>query len=150
LVEQGTFNPKVAGSRPARPIEKPLESAIDFDCRVFNASAWDSDIVYALDLPGIAEEKISVELDDGALTISAERERTQEESDERFYRFERRFGTFSRTFGVPQGVTESAVNADYKNGVLEVHVRKPEQPKPKRIQVGSTSTATIEGKTEKK
>jgi HSP20 family protein len=110
----------------------------------------DSDIVYALDLPGIAEEKISVELDDGALTISAERERTQEESDERFYRFERRFGTFSRTFGVPQGVTESAVTADYKNGVLEVHVRKPEQPKPKRIQVGSTSTATIEGKTEKK
>jgi HSP20 family protein len=110
----------------------------------------DSDIVYALDLPGIAEEKISVELDDGALTISAERERTQEESDERFYRFERRFGTFSRTFGVPQGVTESAVTADYKNGVLEVHVRKPEQPKPKRIQVGSTSAATIEGKTEKK
>jgi HSP20 family molecular chaperone IbpA len=51
---------------------------------------------------------------------------------------------------VPQGVTESAVTADYKNGVLEVHVRKPEQPKPKQIQVGSTFTATIEGKTEKK
>jgi hypothetical protein len=47
-------------------------------------------------------------------------------------------------------IDESAVTADYKNGVLEVHVRKPEQPKPKRIQVGSTSTATIEGKTEKK
>ena len=114
--------------------------------------AWEteSEIVYALDLPGIPEEKISVELDDGALTITGERERSQEEGDERFYRFERRYGTFSRTFGVPQGVTESAVTADYKNGVLEVHVRKPEQPKPKRIQLGSTSTATIEGKTEKK
>jgi HSP20 family protein len=110
----------------------------------------ESDIVYALDLPGIAEEKISVELDDGALTISAERERTQEESDERFYRFERRFGTFSRTFGVPQGVTESDVTADYTDGVLEVHVRKPEQPKPKRIQVGSGTAATIEGTSEKK
>jgi HSP20 family protein len=113
---------------------------------------WETEdeIVYALDLPGIAEEEISVELDDGALTISAERERTEEESDDRFYRFERRFGTFSRTFGVPQGVTESDVKADYKNGVLEVHVRKPEQPKPKRIQIGSGAGATIEGKSEKK
>ena len=110
----------------------------------------DNEIVYALDLPGIAEEKISVELDDGALTISAERERTQEESNDRFYRFERRFGTFSRTFGVPQGVTESDVSADYKDGVLEVHVKKPEQPKPKRIQVGAGEKATIEGSSSKK
>ena len=110
----------------------------------------ESEIVYAVDLPGIPEDKISVELDDGALTIAAERERTQEESDDRFYRYERRFGTFSRTFGVPQGVTEDSISAGYKNGVLEVHVRKPEQPKPKRIQVGSGAGATIEGKSEKK
>src|SRR5256714_4280044 len=59
----------------------------------------ESEIVYALDLPGVPENTISVELDHGALTISAERERTQEESEERFYRFERRYGTFSRTVG---------------------------------------------------
>ena len=110
----------------------------------------ENDIVYALDLPGIPEDKISVELDEGALTISAERERNQEQSEERFYRFERRFGTFSRTFSVPQGVTESDVSADYKDGVLEVHVKKPEQPKPKRIQVGSSDQAAIEGKAAKK
>jgi HSP20 family protein len=110
----------------------------------------DNEIVYALDLPGIPEDKISVELDDGALTITAERERTQKESEERFYRFERRHGTFSRTFGVPQGVTESDISADYKNGVLEVHVKKPEQPKPKRIQIGSSEQATIEGTSSKK
>jgi HSP20 family protein len=109
----------------------------------------ENDIVYALDLPGIPEDKISVELDDGALTISAERERTEEQSDERFYRYERRFGTFSRTFGVPQGVSESGVSADYKDGVLEVHVKKPEQPKPKRIQIGSSDRATIEGSASK-
>jgi HSP20 family protein len=113
---------------------------------------WETEdeIVYALDLPGIPEDKISVELDDGALTISAERERAQEESDERFYRFERRYGTFSRTFGVPQGTTESDVTADYKNGVLEVHVKKPEQPTPKRIQIGSSEQATIEGSSSQK
>ncbi len=110
----------------------------------------ENEIVYAVDLPGIPEDKISVELDDGALTITGERERTQEESDERFYRYERRHGTFSRTFGVPQGVTEQDVSADYKNGVLEVHVKKPEQPQPKRITVGSGAGAAIEGKSQKK
>src|ERR1051325_6390551 len=107
----------------------------------------ETDLVYAVDLPGISEDKISVELDDGALTISAERERTQEESQDRFYRYERRYGTFSRTIGVPQGVTESDVSAAYENGVLEVHVKKPEQPKPKRIQVRSGRRATREGTT---
>jgi HSP20 family protein len=110
----------------------------------------ESEIVYALDLPGIAEDKISVELDDGALTVTAERERTQEESQDRFYRFERRHGIFTRTFGVPQGVSEGDVSADYKNGVLEVHVKKPQQPKPKRIQIGSTDNVTIEGSSSKK
>ena len=110
----------------------------------------ENEIVYAVDLPGIPEDKISVELDDGALTITGERERTQEESNERFYRFERRHGTFSRTFAVPQGVSEDDISADFTNGVLEVHVKKPEQPKPKRIQIGTGAGATIEGKSEKK
>src|ERR671922_1136259 len=50
----------------------------------------DNEIVYAFDLPGIPEDKISVELDDGALTVTAEREREQKVEDDRFYRFERR------------------------------------------------------------
>ena len=113
---------------------------------------WETadEVVFALDLPGIAEDKISVELDDGALTVTGERDRTVEESKERFYRFERRHGTFSRTFGVPQGVTENDVRAEYKDGVLELHVKKPEQPKPKRIQIGSSDKATIEGTSSKK
>ena len=55
----------------------------------------------------------------------------------RLYRFERRYWTFSRTVGLPQGVAESDVHADCKNGVLKVDVRRPEQPKPKRIQLSS-------------
>jgi len=105
----------------------------------------ESDLVYAFDLPGIREDKIAVELDDGALTVSADRERTDEIKQDGFRRFERRFGTFSRTIGVPQGVTDDDVAAEYKNGVLEIHVKKPEQPKPRRIQVGSGAQATIEG-----
>jgi HSP20 family protein len=113
---------------------------------------WETEdeIVYAFDLPGIPEESIKVEFEDGSLTVSAERERKHEVSDERFYRFERRYGTFSRTIGLPQGVDESAIRADYADGVLEVHVVKPEQPKPRRIQVGSGAQATLEGEATKK
>jgi len=109
---------------------------------------WETDdeIVYAFDLPGISEDKISVELEDNALTVSGERERTDEVKDDRFYRFERRFGSFSRTIGLPQGTSEDGIKADYSDGVLQIHVRKPEEPKPRRIQVGSVSGgATIEG-----
>jgi HSP20 family protein len=126
-----------------------------FDTNGHTNQAWvpavdvwetDEDIVYAFDLPGIPEDKISVELEDNALTVSGERERTDEVKNDRFYRFERRFGSFSRTIGLPQGTSEDGIKADYKDGVLQIHVRKPEEPKPRRIQVGSASGgATIEG-----
>jgi HSP20 family protein len=113
---------------------------------------WETEdeVVYALDLPGIPEDRISIEFEDGALTVSAQRERTQEASDDRLYRYERRFGTYSRTFGLPQGVTEDQIKADYNEGVLEVHVTKPEQPKPRRIQIGGGEKKTIEGTASKK
>jgi HSP20 family protein len=105
----------------------------------------DSDVVYAFDLPGIPEEKISVEVEDGALTVSGERERTEKTEGDRFYRYERRFGSFERSIGLPQGVKEDEIKADYKDGVLEIRVPKPEQAKPRRIQIGGADTATIEG-----
>jgi HSP20 family protein len=110
----------------------------------------ESEIVYAFDLPGIPEDQIAVEVEDGSVTVTAERSRTNELSDDRFYRFERRHGTFTRTIGLPQGVSEDGINADYKNGVLEIHVAKPEQSKPRRIQVGGGAQATIEGEASQK
>jgi HSP20 family protein len=107
----------------------------------------ENEVVYAFDLPGISEDKISVEFEDGTLTVAAERERKQEVSNDRYYRFERRYGTFSRAIGLPQGVKEADVSADYRDGVLEVHVRKPEEVKPRRIQIGTgAEQPTIEGK----
>jgi HSP20 family protein len=113
---------------------------------------WETDdeYVYAFDLPGIPEDKVSVEFEDGMLTVSAERERSHETSDEKFYRFERRFGTFTRTLGLPQGVKDGDIAASFENGVLEVHVRKPEESKPRRIQIGvGAEKPMIEGKAEK-
>jgi HSP20 family protein len=114
---------------------------------------WETEdeVVYGFDLPGIPEDKISVELEDEALTVTAEREREHKVEDGKYFRFERRFGTFSRTIGLPPGVAEDEVTAKFEHGVLEVHVRKPEQPKPRKIEIGIGKThKTIEGKAEKK
>lgn len=96
----------------------------------------ETELVYAFDLPGIAEEAISIEAQDDTLTVTATREKTTEESGDRFYRFERRYGTFSRAVGLPAGVDDAKIAASYENGVLEVRVPKPEEAKPRRIQLG--------------
>lgn len=113
---------------------------------------WETDdaLVYAFDLPGVSEDAISVEVEDSMLTVSAERERSREISDERYHRFERRHGSFSRTIGLPQGVDEDQIKAAYSDGVLEVRVPKPEQVKPRKIQIGGGNAATIEGTAEQK
>jgi HSP20 family protein len=111
---------------------------------------WETDgeLVLSFDLPGIDEDAIAVELEDNVLTVSGERERTSEHSNDRFYRFERRFGTFARSVTLPQGVKEDAIQASYENGVLEVRVPKPEEQKPKRIQIGRQGA--IEGTSTRK
>jgi HSP20 family protein len=105
----------------------------------------DEDVVYSFDLPGIPEEKISIEVADGTLTVSAEREKREEVADDRYYRFERRFGTFTRAIGLPQGVDESKIAASYRDGVLEVRVPKPEEQKPRRIELSGTIEAASNG-----
>jgi HSP20 family protein len=106
---------------------------------------WESEaeIVLAIDLPGIREDEVSIELDDGVLTVSGERTREVEEKSDRFYRFERRFGPFSRSVTLPPGVDEARIRAEFDAGVLEIHVPKPEERRPKRIQIGDQGA--IEG-----
>ena len=100
-----------------------------------------SEVVYAFDLPGIREEQITIEVKDETLTISADREKTEETSENGFYRFERRYGTFARAVGLPQGVDPDNISARYESGVLEVRVPKPEEQKPKTIELSKTLDA---------
>ena len=104
---------------------------------------WETptEVVYAFDLPGIPEDRINVEVKDETLTVSAEREKTEETSENGFYRFERRYGTFARAVGLPQGVDQDDISARYENGVLEVRVPKPEEQKPKKIELSKTLEA---------
>ena len=141
--EMGRWMSQVAGvgSLPGNGQSSTWMPAVD---------VWETDkeIVLSFDLPGIPEDKIAVELEDNVLTVSGERERIQEHSNDRFYRFERRYGSFSRSVTLPTGVNEDSIQADYSNGVLEVRVPKPEEQKPRRIQIGSQDA--IEGKSTRK
>ena len=111
---------------------------------------WETadELVYSFDLPGVPESEVSVELHDDTLTVSAQRTQAHERSDDGFYRVERRFGTFSRTLGVPAGVSADAVQANLSDGVLEVRVPKPEVAKPQRVSISTGDdgrSAVIEG-----
>jgi HSP20 family protein len=100
--------------------------------------AWEteSELVYAFDLPGVKQDEISIEAQDGTLVLTAERVRSSEVAEESYHRTERRYGTFTRSVGLPQGVSEDAITASYSDGVLEIHVPKPQQPKPRKIEIG--------------
>lgn len=126
-----------------------LENGRQTQSWVPTLDVWETDdsLVYAFDLPGLKQDDIAVEVENGMLTVSATRERTTKIDQERFHRVERRYGEFSRTVGLPQGVAESDVAATYHDGVLEISVPKPEHAKPKRIEIkgGGDTPATIEG-----
>jgi len=107
---------------------------------------WESDdaVHYAFELPGIKQEDISIEAEEGRLTVSATRDHSTELESERFYRFESRFGTFSRTVGLPKGIVEDEIAATFNDGVLTISVPKAEQPKPKQISINGESSGPMD------
>jgi HSP20 family protein len=105
----------------------------------------DEHFVLRADLPGLSEEDIKIEFEDGTLTVSGERKAEHETKNEGYYRVERAFGAFSRSLTLPQGIDPEAVTANFDRGVLEVRVPKPEERKPRRIEIGGAAQKTIEG-----
>ena len=99
--------------------------------------------VLRADLPGMSEDDVAIEFEDGTLTISGERKAEHEDSKEGFHRVERSFGAFSRSLTLPPGIDADAVTAAFDRGVLEIRVPKPEQRKPRKIAIGGQGA--IEG-----
>jgi HSP20 family protein len=85
----------------------------------------DSRLVTRVDLPGVKQQDVSVEVTDGYLTLSGERKRETEEKKDNVYRAEREYGSFSRTVPLPDGVKLEDVKATFNDGVLEVSVPLP-------------------------
>ena len=91
--------------------------------------------VLRADLPGMSEEDVNIEFEDGTLTVSGERKAEHAEEKEGYHRVERSFGAFARSLTLPQGVDAEAVTASFDRGVLEIRVPKPEQRKPRKISI---------------
>jgi HSP20 family protein len=98
----------------------------------------------AMDLLETADAFV-LKLEDSTLTISGERKVEHEQSGEGFVRVERASGAFQRSLTLPKGVDPEAVTARFDRGVLEVRVPKPEQRKPRKIEIGGSGQRTIEG-----
>jgi HSP20 family protein len=94
--------------------------------------------VLRADLPGMSEEDIQIEVEDGTLTVAGERKVEHELKKEGFHRVERAFGAFSRSLTLPQGIDPDAVSASFDRGVLEVRIPKPEERRPRRITIAGT------------
>jgi HSP20 family protein len=95
----------------------------------------DKEYVIKADLPDVKKEDVKVELLDGALTIEGERQQEKEEKGKKFHKIEREYGKFLRRFALPNEVDASKVQAEFKNGVLNVHLPKSITAKPKAVAV---------------
>lgn len=95
----------------------------------------DKEYLIKADLPEVKKEDVKVEYEDGVLTLEGERKLEKEEKGKRFQKIERSYGRFMRRFALPADVDERKILAEFKDGVLNVHLPKSERAKPKAIEV---------------
>ena len=102
----------------------------------------------SMDLPGLHDKDIKIDVKDGRLSVSGERRRLEREEEGLFRRFERSYGRFERTFALPQDVDQDKIQAHFESGVLEILIPKAEVTKPRSIEIktGARKLTQSEGK----
>ncbi len=95
----------------------------------------DKEYLIKAELPEVKKDDVKVSVQDGVLTISGERKSEKEEKGKKYHRTEWAYGSFSRSFTLPDDADADKVAGDFKDGVLKVHVPKSEKAKPKKIEV---------------
>ncbi len=122
-------------TRPAlRPSGKETLIVADWIPTV-DISETDGEYLIKAELPEVRKEDVKVTVEDGVLTLQGERRQEKEEKGKKYHRVERSYGSFVRSFTLPESIDESGVNAEYKDGVLSLHLPKTEKVKPKAIDV---------------
>jgi len=95
----------------------------------------DKEYLIKADLPEVKKEDVKLTVQDDVMNISGERKYEKEEKGKKYHRIERAYGSFMRSFTLPEDADGSKVSAEYKDGVLNVHLPKSEKAKPKSIEV---------------
>ena len=113
------------GSEPAGAWRPPVD--------IYQNGAHE--LVLKAELPDMAREEIDITVENFVLTITGEKKLSGEVKEQQFHHLERRYGTFSRSFSLPQTVDAGKVSAEYKNGVLTVRLPQRDEVKPRQIKV---------------
>jgi len=95
----------------------------------------EKEYIIKAELPEIKKEDVKVTVENGVLTISGERKFEKEEKNKKYHRVERAYGSFARSFSLPDVADAAKVNAEFKDGILRIHLPKSEKAKPKQIEV---------------
>ncbi len=93
------------------------------------------DMVIKAEIPGIKKDDLDVSITDEAVTISGEKKQEEKVDKENYHRIERRYGSFSRSFRLPENVNGSKAKAEFKDGVLEIRIPKTKENKKKKIEI---------------
>ena len=112
------------------------EKGVDWSPSV-DISETSQEYLIRANLPAVRKEDVNVTVEDGMLTVSGERRQKEEQKDEKVHKVESFYGSFSRTFSLPEGTDASGIRAESKDGILTIHVpkSKSEAKKPTTIKV---------------
>lgn len=124
---EDAFTRMLSEPRTNRPWSPPVD--------VFET---DNELVFRADLPGLSSSEIDVRVENQTLTIAGERKFDKQEGNRGFHRIERSYGSFVRSFAVPNAFDTEKVAAAYKEGVLTVSLAKKEAAKPRQVKVEVT------------
>jgi HSP20 family protein len=106
----------------------------------------DHNLTLKIEVPGIDEKDIDVRVENNVLTVHGERKFEKEEKEENFRRVERQYGSFTRSFTLPNTVDTDRVQANYEKGILKIQLAKKAEAKPKQIKVNVSSEKSLESK----
>ena len=123
-------------ARPAAPRTNGKETMIVADWTPsVDISETDGEYLIKAELPEVKKDDVKVTLEDGILVIQGERRREKDDKTTKYHRVERSYGSFVRSFSLPDQVDENGVKAEYKDGMLNLRIPKSEKAKPRAIEV---------------
>jgi len=105
----------------------------------------ENELVLTAELPGVDEKDVEIKIEDNTLTLKGERKFEKETREETYHRIERAYGSFYRSFSLPNYIDQDKISAEYENGLLKVHMPKKPEVKPRKVKILKPQAAEKSG-----